>query len=49
MAKKIPVKICILKQNPSKEPKFHMCEIFEETGRSTNELFKIFNNIFFFS
>ena len=41
MAKNRPVKICIERHNPSKDPKFHHAEILIGAGRSTSELFKI--------
>ena len=42
MAKKSPVKICIIKQIPNREPKFHQSEILIGAGRSTRALFIIF-------
>jgi len=38
MAKKSPVNVWIIKQSPSKDPKFHQAEIFEGAGKSTNLL-----------
>lgn len=41
MAKKIPVTNWVIKQSPSKEPKFHQIEMFEGEGKSTKELLAI--------
>lgn len=42
MARNRPVRICIIKQSPSSEPKFHHAEMLEGAGRSMNELLMIF-------
>lgn len=42
MAKKIPVRICRIRQVPNKDPKFHQAEMLEGLGRSMNELLMIF-------
>lgn len=36
------MRICRIKQIPSREPKFHQDEIFDGAGRSINALFTIF-------
>lgn len=41
MARNNPVRICVIKQRPRREPKFHHAEIFEGAGRSTNAPFAI--------
>lgn len=41
MARKSPVRICIARQAPRIEPKFHQEEIFEGVGRSMNESLRI--------
>jgi len=38
MAKNSPVKICSIKHNPSKDPKFHQIEMFRGVGKYTSEL-----------
>lgn len=38
------MRICRIRQIPSKEPKFHQDEIFDGVGRSINALFTIFIN-----
>lgn len=42
MAKKIPVRVCRIRQVPNKDPKFHQAEMFEGLGRSMSELLMIF-------
>lgn len=42
MAKNNPVKIWVIRQIPSKEPKFHHDEMFEGAGKSIKELLIIF-------
>ena len=37
MARKRPVRICRIRQIPSREPKFHHAEILDGAGRSMNE------------
>lgn len=37
MARNNPVMIWIIRQRPSREPKFHHDEIFDGAGRSMNE------------
>lgn len=37
MARKSPVKICMIRQMPRREPKFHHAEILDGVGRSINE------------
>lgn len=37
MARNSPVMIWIIRQRPSREPKFHHDEIFDGAGRSMNE------------
>lgn len=44
MAKNSPVRICTIKHNPNKDPKFHQEEILIGAGRSTNALLAILNN-----
>jgi len=43
MAKKIPVKIWIIRHKPNKDPKFHKELILDGEGNSTNEPLTIFN------
>lgn len=35
--------ICVIRQTPRREPKFHQYEMFDGVGRSINELLIIFN------
>lgn len=35
MARNSPVRICVAKQRPKSDPKFHHTEIFDGAGRST--------------
>ena len=42
MARNKPVRICIIKQRPRREPKFHQAEILTGAGRSVTALFAIF-------
>ena len=42
IARNRPVRICRIKQTPSREPKFHHDEMFDGAGRSINALFTIF-------
>lgn len=35
------MRICVIRQKPSREPKFHQAEIFDGVGRSTSALFRI--------
>lgn len=44
MAKKSPVRICVARHRPSRDPKFHHAEIFDGAGRSTSASFAIFNS-----
>ncbi|MDY6821663.1 MAG: hypothetical protein SVN78_08595 [Deferribacterota bacterium] len=41
IVRKIPVIICSMMQNPSREPKFHQIERLTGAGKEINELFKI--------
>lgn len=43
MARSRPVRICVIKHRPSREPKFHHAEIFGGVGRSIKELLIIFS------
>lgn len=42
MARNNPVRIWIIKQIPSRDPKFHHDEILDGAGKSMNELLMIF-------
>lgn len=42
MAKNRPVRICIIRQIPNSDPKFHQAEILEGVGRSMNASLTIF-------
>ena len=44
MASSRPVRICIVRQIPKREPKFHQVEMFEGVGRSIRELLTIFSS-----
>jgi len=44
MARNKPVKICVIKQTPNKDPKFHQAEIFTGAGKSTKALLAILIN-----
>lgn len=44
MARNRPVAICVIRQIPRSEPKFHNDERFEGVGRSTNDPLIIFNS-----
>lgn len=48
MARNNPVRIWIIKQRPSREPKFHHDEMFDGAGRSMNEWLMIFISGWFF-
>lgn len=41
MASSNPVRIWVIRQIPSKDPKFHQAEMFEGEGRSIRELLMI--------
>jgi hypothetical protein len=41
MARNNPVKICVPKHSPKRDPKFHHVEIFAGAGKSTKALFII--------
>ena len=43
MASRRPVRICVARQMPRSEPKFHQAEMFEGVGRSIRELLIIFS------
>lgn len=43
MASNRPVRICVIRQIPSRDPKFHQAEMFEGVGRSIRELLIIFS------
>lgn len=43
MARKRPVRICIIRHRPSREPKFHQVEMLDGVGRSIRELLMILN------
>lgn len=38
MASRSPVRICVSRQMPSRDPKFHQVEMFDGVGRSISEL-----------
>lgn len=42
MARNRPVRICIIRQRPRREPKFHQEEMLEGEGRSTSASLAIF-------
>lgn len=42
MAKSSPVRICVARQIPRRDPKFHQAEMFDGAGRSIRELLIIF-------
>lgn len=42
MARSRPVRICVIRQIPRRDPKFHQAEMFEGVGRSIRELFITF-------
>lgn len=44
MANRSPVRICVIKQIPSKDPKFHQAEMFGGVGRSIRELLTILSS-----
>ena len=44
MARNSPVTICITRQSPSSDPKFHQPLIVDGVGRSTKALFAVLNN-----
>jgi len=41
MARNRPVRICRIRQAPSRDPKFHHAEMLEGVGRSIKESFTI--------
>lgn len=43
MASRRPVRICVSRQIPNREPKFHQVEMFGGVGRSIRELLIIFS------
>lgn len=43
MARRRPVRICVIRQMPRRDPKFHQAEMFGGVGRSMRELLTIFN------
>lgn len=43
MASSRPVKICVIRQMPKREPKFHQAEMFGGVGRSIREVLIIFS------
>lgn len=43
MASNRPVRICVIRQMPRRDPKFHQAEMFEGVGRSIKELLIIFS------
>ena len=43
MASSSPVRICVMRQIASRDPKFHQAEMFEGAGRSMRELLTIFS------
>lgn len=43
MASRRPVRICVIRQTASRDPKFHQAEMLEGAGRSTKELLIIFS------
>ncbi len=42
MASRRPVRICVVRQMPRRDPKFHQAEMFDGVGRSIRELLIIF-------
>ena len=42
MASRRPVTICVIRQMPRRDPKFHHAEMLEGAGRSIKELLIIF-------
>lgn len=48
IARKIPVKIWVIKQNERRDPKFHRYEMLEGAGRSINVELIIFKKGLFF-
>lgn len=47
MASSRPVTICVIRQMPSRDPKFHQAEMLEGVGRSIRESFTIFRRGWF--
>ena len=47
MASSKPVMICVIRQMPSRDPKFHQAEMFDGVGRSTKESLMIFSRGWF--
>ena len=43
MASNRPVRICVARQMPKSDPKFHQAEMLEGVGRSIKELLTIFS------
>lgn len=43
MASNRPVRICVARQMPRRDPKFHQAEMFEGVGRSIRESLTIFS------
>lgn len=48
MARSSPVRICVIKHIPRREPKFHHVEIFGGVGRSIRELLIILSKGWYF-
>lgn len=44
MAKNSPVTICVMRQMPKRDPKFHQIEIFDGVGRSIRESLMVFSS-----
>lgn len=44
MARNRPVRICVIRQTPKREPKFHQTEMLAGVGRSTKESLAIFRS-----
>ena len=47
MANSSPVTICVIKQIPNRDPKFHQVEMFDGVGRSISESLTIFSRGWF--
>lgn len=47
MASSKPVTICVIKQMPSSDPKFHQAEMFDGVGRSIRALLMVLSSGWF--
>lgn len=43
MANSRPVTICVMRQMPRRDPKFHQAEMFDGVGRSIKESLMVFS------